>query len=363
MNGLLASLLLVVAQQGGQGDLVRRQGLQLHALDGGPSLAVVIPDTQKLDPTKRSPKNNGQFLWQTNGFGRFTEEHGYVRRVQVYAEDRGTHDRLGLPVAQMVMRLWEHNLRKLKIDQSTRYNYGIIDLYLCSKGKAGGEQRFDTEIVNGEQIRVNTIYVYDVKSFDKNRMEMAREIAHEYGHATLPPIGGFETPEDWANGYLGEKMFLRWCLESMKDNKMNSSDVMGATRAELERWVAQNVDPLLVRGGTERPTRAALGKKGREGMNAYLGLALYVQAVFPGEFFSRAHVLGGSQSAPDFIRGIAMATAERESLKLSVPAPLRGKAIWVPYGDKTLIEGAKVLQRAEGWAKVQPSGASFTLHP
>ena len=44
----------------------------------------------------------------------------------------------------------------------------------------------------------------------KPQAEACRELAHEYGHAVLPAIGGFKSPEDWANGYLGERLFLRW---------------------------------------------------------------------------------------------------------------------------------------------------------
>jgi hypothetical protein len=42
--------------------------------------------------------------------------------------------------------------------------------------------------------------------------EWVRELAHEYAHLTLPEAGPYREPEKWANGYLGERLLLKWLL-------------------------------------------------------------------------------------------------------------------------------------------------------
>lgn len=45
--------------------------------------------------------------------------------------------------------------------------------------------------------------------------EWLRELAHEYGHIALPGIGGFTRTDDpWADGELGELLFIKWLAAS-----------------------------------------------------------------------------------------------------------------------------------------------------
>ena len=87
----------------------------------------------------------------------------------------------------MLLRLWQMCSEKLGIDHPIRYG-SVVHVYLAEGGKAGGEQA-----VIGKK---SCIYIYHVEDFT-NPVEMAREIAHEYGHAIIPAIGGFRSPEDW----------------------------------------------------------------------------------------------------------------------------------------------------------------------
>jgi hypothetical protein len=72
-----------------------------------------------------------------------------------------------------------------------------IDVWLCRTGPSGGEQWR------------NNIYFYDL-DIDRSSVEWIREVLHEYGHLAVPPVGGFTAPEYWANGYLGERLLVRW---------------------------------------------------------------------------------------------------------------------------------------------------------
>lgn len=70
-------------------------------------------------------------------------------------------------------------------------------VWLVRSGKAGGEQW-------GENL-----YFYDLDA-PRSSIEWIREIVHEYSHLALPAIGGYKDPEYWANGYLGERLLVRW---------------------------------------------------------------------------------------------------------------------------------------------------------
>jgi hypothetical protein len=72
-----------------------------------------------------------------------------------------------------------------------------FDVWLCKDGNAGGEQWGDN------------IYYYDLK-VKRSSIEWIREIVHEYSHLSIPGIGGYKSPEYWANGYIGERIVIRW---------------------------------------------------------------------------------------------------------------------------------------------------------
>ncbi len=71
-----------------------------------------------------------------------------------------------------------------------------FDVWLCTGGQSGGEQWRDN------------LYLYDIET-PRSSIEWLRETVHEYAHLALPAIGGYEAPEYWANGYLGERLLVR----------------------------------------------------------------------------------------------------------------------------------------------------------
>lgn len=76
-----------------------------------------------------------------------------------------------------------------------------FDVWICNAGQMGGEQWQDN------------IYFYDL-STQRSSIEWIREIVHEYSHLALPAIGGYTAPEYWANGYLGERLIVRWMAQT-----------------------------------------------------------------------------------------------------------------------------------------------------
>ncbi|HVT13046.1 MAG TPA: hypothetical protein VHE55_12350 [Fimbriimonadaceae bacterium] len=331
--------------------------------------------TDRLDPPKESPKlfndQRWEFDWLTSGYGNLGEEGVGALRVRVYSQERKEESEDIAPkVARMALRIWDRTFHRLKIDSPHDFNGGIIDYFLCFGGKAGGEQLFDKELVRDRVdpsrtnvVRVNTIYIYRLDTF-KEPIEMAREVAHEYGHAILPPIGGFKQPEVWADGYLGEKLFLKWIRNDIAAGRLTPDDAMGASLDKLSAWVAQNVDPLADQAAYQEPVPALINES-KGGMDDFIGLALYVEALCPPAVFTRsleytadAHKGSGENGVTlptDYATYVSQAASEMESLTLSVPKSVfdSKKPIWIPMAKGTCT-GARVITRRGGWAQVAP---------
>ena len=55
--------------------------------------------------------------------------------------------------------------------------------------------------------------------------EWLRELFHEYGHVTIPPLGGFRAPlEPYANGFIGETLGMLWAAQSPAEFTLQVQD-------------------------------------------------------------------------------------------------------------------------------------------
>jgi hypothetical protein len=344
------------------------QQVTLPEPDGEPSRLMMQVRVNELESPKLSPKRfapgnqRWTFPWMIGGYARTSpDSEQFALRFRVFSQEREEGRDPARAVQRMLLRLWTFNYDRLLLEHSPAYNRGIVDFYLCIGGRAGGEQLFDVDDEGGIPRKVNTVYLYSLETFT-DPVEMAREVAHEYGHATLPAVGGFETPEDWGNGYLGEKLYLLWLQRGMASGRFRPEDAMGATEAQLRAWVKRNVEPLVTATAVEGPNAAALAGKGQRAMDAYLGLALYAAEVLPERVFARSMRLIGSTSAKDYPNGIVLAAEEPERYQLTIPEYLKGRAIWIPLG-KGRIDGAKVLKRNGAWAQISPGAGPVTVTP
>lgn len=324
---------------------------------------------EKLAEPKLSPKLFGdppqpfQFEWVVRGDARPNDR--YERRFLVFSQERkSTNDKASMVIRQL-LRMWEFNYMRLKRDHSRVYENGVVTVYLCWGGTPGGEQLFgdETQTIGTRKVdvKVNTIYIYDLNSF-KDPVEMAREVAHEYGHATLPPVGGFKEPEEWGNGYLGEKLYLRYLRDLLKAGQITPADSMGATADQLDAWVKKNVDPLEAKIAKNGPELGLLDGQGQGPMNEYVGLNLWMQAVLPFQVYLAAIGDTGSTKAADFGPAI-IRTVENwtTGIVLSFPAEYK-KGAWVPVG-KCRVSGGSVEKRKGDWALVKPGAGVVTLVP
>lgn len=359
--GLLLSLLALIAVNEGR---VQDIAVTLNGPAGQPQALMLIKgdplEPPKLSPRRFPPTNERwEFDWLVSAYG-VVEEGKNDLRFRIFSQER-KEPRVDQAqfAGRMAMRMWSLLREGLDADHvEMAKGLRMIDVYLAWGGEPGSEQEFTEDTEGGHRRRANAIYVYDLGSF-REPVEMARELAHEYGHAVLPAIGGFETPEDWGNGYLGERLFLKWLRDGQKAGHLVKEDMMNATLPQLDAWVARNVDALVLRSAAVAPDPRLIGGKGQASLDAFLGLALYMEAVMPPEVFARTLRLIGSMKAADY-PAAAVRAAEEKTFDFRVPPSLQGKAIWLPVG-KGRLTGGKVLSRSGDWAKVQPNGAKLTL--
>ncbi len=134
-----------------------------------------------------------------------------------------------------------------------------FDVWLCAGGQSGGEQW-----------RSN-LYFYNLET-PRSSIEWIREIVHEYSHLALPAIGGYAAPEYWANGYLGERLLVRWFQQEPNgppEVEALWGDFSGATN--FDRLL---VAPPLALYKKIGPSPAWLARSDEPGMRYLIGQAL-----------------------------------------------------------------------------------------
>ncbi len=323
-------------------------------LETSPGLATLSMrlSASPLNPPHFPPGVPEGYAFAAEGF-----QNG-EKRFEVYAQ---TAERLPLcaKVCRTLLRLWSLAHEKMGLDHSRIHSY-LVEVYLTESGLAGGEQKSVTQLTEGGVPRQhNCIFVYRMESFTKP-MEMLREIAHEYGHAIMPPIGGFSKPEEWGNGYLGENLFVQMLCDTPDPAMAWGEDTLGVSKEMAERWRAQNglpkSDAVWIHGADEK----LLEGSGIEAMNAYIGLMLFAQEAFT-SLFARMLALAGGQRASDALSGVIAAIGEQDRVVVRIPERLKGRPIWLPLRGAWDFSGAKQTARKRNWIKIAPTSNVVTL--
>lgn len=319
--GIIASFLgCVVSPQDVRETFVSSDQKFLLLIDGG---------AQPLPSPAIDPKHKWMFPFEIAGSITENRQPSLERvepRFRVYCQSQKD---LGLAksVTRTLLRTWDLVHSRLGFDHSRLYGK-LVHVYLCEGGTPGGEQ--------GIFQRQNAIYIYQLSTFS-SPLEMAREVAHEYGHAILPAVGGFVSPEDWGNGYLGERLFLTWAKE------VPSGDFMGVSKVSLNEWLKTKAEPLAKKvwqNGTPENMK----------MDDYIGLNLYAWQAFP-TALGRAMLLSGGQQASDCVRGLVEAVNEKKSWRITPP---RGMTeVWLPLKGKWSISGGTFANRRGDWVRVK----------
>lgn len=196
----------------------------------------------------------------------YLKENGiFVRRFAVHVTDRE-----GLPTAKTAARfmalIWgtaENRFGTL----SRRLRARPVDLWLTRTGQAGGEQTG------------SSIFIYDVAA-DRSPIEWARELAHEYGHYLLPGASGYTDPENWSNGLLGERLFLRWLRTDVAIGRVKPEMLSYVKPADLDDYCEKQPEALIDRVRRRGIDSTLLKKRDAAAMDEFSALILYADATY-----------------------------------------------------------------------------------
>jgi hypothetical protein len=135
----------------------------------------------------------------------------------------------------------------------------FVDVWLSRAGEAGGEAY------------QGSVYLHAIDE-PRAPAEWVRELAHEYAHLTLPEIGPYTAPERWSNGYLGERLYLKWLLA---DN--GHTQLWGAC-IDAAGYMRYQVAPLRDRFLEEGPLTPDRLRTDARGMDHLIGRLLAIEA-------------------------------------------------------------------------------------
>ena len=183
--------------------------------------------------------------------------------------------------------------KELERLQTAQHIAGVlVRLRQCVEAYSGLTPRFtDKGAVNvwlteghdaGAESMREHLYLYNLNA-PRSSPEWIRQIAHEFGHQTLPPIAGFTAPEPVASGYLGERLYMHWLLRNVAEGAHEHpwlAEIDGA--AFHERFY----DPLIRRFAEIGPDHQQLRGTDAAAMDACIGMALYLDAARGSRFLA-----------------------------------------------------------------------------
>ncbi|MCW5939343.1 MAG: hypothetical protein KF884_02565 [Fimbriimonadaceae bacterium] len=328
------------------------------SIEGSGGIVIKEPGTEP-GWTKTSPKHSWKFDRLTEGWGLVGGSEALRFRVFSQGEESFSRE-----TTRLLLRLWEFNRYVLGLDHSRQFHRQAVDVYLCREGPAGGEQLFteDPETLNSNQApsAVNTVFLYQVHP-KLSRLELCRELAHEYGHATLLPVRVGLGREEWANGDAGERIYLTWLRRQIRDGALTPEDTGGATLAQLDSYWETSVQPLADRVALQGPDDASLSRTDDQAYEAFLALICWAVENLHERAFARSLALTTDPSPLGYRRALEEAASETEVTEIMVPSRLSGKEVWYPVGKGRLV-GSKSVGVRGAWMRFKPGKGTRVFH-
>ncbi|MCS6862245.1 MAG: hypothetical protein NZT92_18220, partial [Abditibacteriales bacterium] len=196
-------------------------------------------------------------------------------RVFYVSEALATRGQNYAPLAEQVCAtlLQLYWLARQSLNATTRFSpEKPTDVWLCEGGTAGAEQPANAPA---------HLYFYDINNPQRTPLEWLREIAHEYGHLTLPGIDGFEGEvEPYVNGHAGERLFLLWWLAHALRDTPRTPDNVAAFKVspqDLAAYVRDRSYPALRSFLNEGPRSPLIDDLRTAGMEFLVGFLIYVE--------------------------------------------------------------------------------------
>lgn len=141
-----------------------------------------------------------------------------------------------------------------------------FDVWLC---------RRSPDIGGGEEWHGN-LYFYNTGD-PRSSIEWIREIAHEYSHLAFAAIGGdYTQPEAWANGYIGERILVRWLSRDAAGGPPTVEQAWGGTFSGYPNFARLLITPPEQLYETQGQSDAWLARRDAEGMRYVIGFLLWV---------------------------------------------------------------------------------------
>ncbi len=220
---------------------------------------------------------------------------------------------------------------------------------------------------------------------ERPEAEWMAEITHEYGHVSLPPIGGFRPPlESYGNGVLGETLGMLWAAANEKEFGIPAQESTTASQfftTSFKKHVDNYAFPshqVFLKNG---PQWFGINNGSPEALRYMVGLSVYLERVYGAKQLGRAFLpLAQSGVAAQNIaaRRSLLNTA---SLLNTVPtiynSGWNGKVfpIWLPgamsfnrsadFDSQTLINRGEVSMRnaqsSEVWLYVPKNADSLRI--
>ncbi len=303
-----------------------------------PGLLAVPPGEQQDADSKYSqPFHAACYAYIAERVGSDGAPTGYALRFIVHAPDAESLP-LAKRVARMLLLLFGENRARLAFDHPI--SASIVQVWLTRQGGQG-----NAADAGGEQIK-NDIYLYSIYT-ERRPVEWAREVAHEYGHFALPGVSGYTSPEEWANGVLGERLFLYWLREDLRAGKLHPDDVPFVTADQLDEYIVRQDIPLLRRITHDGVDERQLARRDAAGMDYYTGFALYLDTVYG----SRALLDALAYTSPsqggifvratDFLHGALASLSGATDITITLPILTPGKPldtffVYLPRGEFTV---------------------------
>ncbi len=300
---------------------------------------VLIPYWNQQKVARTDPKHGWQFTVACYGYFRTEHQSQQELRFRVYAQQ--TED---LPAAQKVcrllLRLQEIAWLRLRF-QINLQGERVLNVWLCRQGNAGGEQWR------------NNLYIYSIQEI-REPLEWLREVAHEFSHALFPGITGYTAPEPWANGYMGERLFMTWLDVLVQSGQLSPEDVCGTSLTDIRAFAQQRCLPLRRIWESAGFPHKDFERTDAGGMGALIGLVLYIDGVY-GSSVLRATFARLIEPQPAALwKAFTEAVSESDEMLIT---PTGGAIqVWLPSGQwRVEAEDKKaVLQQGKGrWQVTQ----------
>jgi hypothetical protein len=193
----------------------------------------------------------------------------------------------------------------------------------------------------------------------RSDLEWVRELAHEWGHACLPGVGGFTEPEAWANGDLGERLFLPMMAETGRVEAWDKG-------VDAAAYTRRGVDALRDAFAKSGPVPTLLAETGRKGYAHFLGACLYVKEAYGMALLVAALDGAGGGGPADFLRAFEDELAARPHIQVMRAGRAGPRPICIPRAGRYSLDGREVrrngrplkgaLSLSKGWQFLEWEG-------